>query len=1199
MLKKTTNCRSMSMAMAPPLFLFLFLFLLLSSMASASAEILGCGGFVQASSGFGFASDSKFDFSDITVELCTTEGLVKETTQCAPNGYYFLPVYDKGSFLLRVKGPAGWSWHPHQVPVLVDHTGCNQNADINFKFTGFMISGRLLGPVGGPTCQLSNHGPSGVRVDLLSPSGDLVSHVFTSHSGHYSFPNVIPGNYKLSASHADYEIETRGPTEVKLGFGNAKVDDFFFVSGYNLHGSIVSKGNPILGVNVYLYSNDVSEVHCPKGFGDGPRHGALCHAVSNADGNFVFTSLPCGTYELLPYYKGDNTVFDVSPPSLVVSIAHHHLTIRQKFEVTGFSVSGRVVDSRGAGIGNAKVILDGKFKTVTDSLGYYKLDQVTSKQYSIAAEKDHYKFSPLENFMVLPNMASVDDIKAISYDVCGVVRMISTNTKAMVALTHGPENVKPQKKLVDENGKFCFEVPPGEYRLAAVPVASSDSFASPVFAPSFLDVKVESPLLDLEFSQSQVSIHGEIICKEKCSSDVSLSLVRLTGGSVQDRKMFKLGSDSGAFVFSKVLPGKYILEVTHAENKWCWDHNSMELDVGPEDMKGIVFTQTGYWIDIVSTHNTDAFLKLPDSSKLDLSIVKGSQRICLEAPGKHELHFVNPCINFGDAALQFDTRSREPIHVRGQKYLVTGEIQLEIGLDEGEEITVDVLNGENAPIETISAKFVAKNGDEKAIYGYSTWAGLGDDLVFIARDASSAREKKILFYPTQRQFSVATSECQKHVAPIVGKPGLYLQGSVTPPLSGVKIQIISLGKSSYTQLQEGNLAAETETNSDGVFSAGPLYDDISYKVEASKSGYHILQTGDTSFECQKLGQIEVRIHGETDSETGMIPSVLLSLSGDNGYRNNTVSGTGGAFTFTNLFPGSFYLRPVLKEYSFSPRAMAIDLESGETKVIDFHATRVAFSAMGKVTLLSGQPKEGVFIEARSESEGFYEEATTDKSGNFRLRGLIPDTTYLVKVVPKETPDVVPIERSSPEFFPIHVGHGDTTGVDFVAFEMPEMPLVTGHVEGDDLETALTHLSVEVRSANEPSRVETVISLPLSGYFEIRGLSKSRHLIQLRSGLPTGSFLFDSEPFEIDLRKQPQVHVGPLNYKIQERHHKQDLTPAPVLPLVVGVSVVVLFISMPRLTDLYQVAVGMANGASSSVTSKKEAVPRKPGLRRRA
>jgi hypothetical protein len=40
-----------------------------------------------------------------------------------------------------------------------------------------------------------------------------------------------------------------------------------------------------------------------------------------------------GTYELLPYYKGENTVFDVSPSSLVVSVEHEHLTILQKFEV--------------------------------------------------------------------------------------------------------------------------------------------------------------------------------------------------------------------------------------------------------------------------------------------------------------------------------------------------------------------------------------------------------------------------------------------------------------------------------------------------------------------------------------------------------------------------------------------------------------------------------------------------------------------------------------------------------------------------------------------------------------------------------------------------------------------------------------------------------------------------------------------------
>ncbi|URD83814.1 nodal modulator, partial [Musa troglodytarum] len=91
----------------------------------------------------------------------------------------------------------------------------------------------------------------------------------------------------------------------------------------------------------------------------------------------------------------------------------------------------------------------------------------------------------------------------------------------------------------------------------------------------------------------------------------------------------------------------------------------------------------------------------------------------------------------------------------------------------------------------------------------------------------------------------------------------------------------------------------------------------------------------------QLSQIVVHIHDEKESGE-LFPSVLLSLSGEDGYRNNSISSAGGTFSFVDLFPGSFYLRPLLKEYSFSPAAVAIELESGESKVVKFLATRVAY-----------------------------------------------------------------------------------------------------------------------------------------------------------------------------------------------------------------------------------------------------------------
>lgn len=76
-------------------------------------------------------------------------------------------------------------------------------------------------------------------------------------------------------------------------------------------------------------------------------------------------------------------------------------------------------------------------------------------------------------------------------------------------------------------------------------------------------------------------------------------------------------------------------------------------------------------------------------------------------------------------------------------------------------------------------------------------------------------------------------------------------------------------------------------------------------------GYYVKPVGPHSFSCQKLGQISVRIYSKEDVKEPF-PSVLLSLSGEDGYRNNSITAAGGIFLFDNLFPGSFYLRPLLK-----------------------------------------------------------------------------------------------------------------------------------------------------------------------------------------------------------------------------------------------------------------------------------------------
>lgn len=53
--------------------------------------------------------------------------------------------------------------------------------------------------------------------------------------------------------------------------------------------------------------------------------------------SYLFITYTCvvsvGVYKLIPFYKGENTVFDVSPPFLFVSVQHEHATVPQKFQV--------------------------------------------------------------------------------------------------------------------------------------------------------------------------------------------------------------------------------------------------------------------------------------------------------------------------------------------------------------------------------------------------------------------------------------------------------------------------------------------------------------------------------------------------------------------------------------------------------------------------------------------------------------------------------------------------------------------------------------------------------------------------------------------------------------------------------------------------------------------------------------------------
>jgi hypothetical protein len=250
---------------------------------------------------------------------------------------------------------------------------------------------------------------------------------------------------------------------------------------------------------------------------------------------------------------------------------------------------------------------------------------------------------------------------------------------------------------------------------------------------------------------------------------------------------------------------------------------------------------------------------------------------------------------------------------------------------------------------------------------FEYWALPGANLKF---SPSTPHSASLLPYPPSREYVVPekSTACLSPLPAFEVRKGIFLRGQVTPGIADVRISVTD---------SSGNELAHVLTSTDGTYSVGPLYEG-EHTVSAQKEDFHFQRdaTG-LLFRAAKLGRVRVIA---VDAATGeAIPGVLLSLSGE-GYHNNTAIPAGGALMFSDLFPGDYFLRAHLKEYSFQPAHASITVKEGEEVQHKFSVTRVAFSAFGSVKGLNSFPERGVVVLAqpKNSSSGKFDKILTQE-----------------------------------------------------------------------------------------------------------------------------------------------------------------------------------------------------------------------------
>ena len=70
-------------------------------------------------------------------------------------------------------------------------------------------------------------------------------------------------------------------------------------------------------------------------------------------------------------------------------------------------------------------------------------------------------------------------------------------------------------------------------------------------------------MFGIEFIKALVDICGSVICKEGCDSLVSTSLTSLAMRGSEKLNSLSLTNESSDFIFEKILPSAWCLEVKH------------------------------------------------------------------------------------------------------------------------------------------------------------------------------------------------------------------------------------------------------------------------------------------------------------------------------------------------------------------------------------------------------------------------------------------------------------------------------------------------------------------------------------------------------------------------------------------------------------------------------------------------------------
>ena len=1054
-------------------FLFLSLITLIKCQPDNPEEsnTVICGGFLKFSEDYPELK-KQLDYSKIQVQSFTKDMILKETSTLAASGYYFLPVSEiKSSLIIKISGPYGMTFEPDQYvfdlkeeETIKDY--CNK--DIDFKFIGFEIDGQI-------STFGVNEGPKGIKLGIFNSEGKKLETTVTSEGGLFKFKPLYPDkkNYVIKPVEKEYMFDEKHK-QFSFNININEKNSFkrtLIIKGYELKGkTITNMGDPMPNILVAIYSlnknvikdykclNTISKenkIYLPQLEKLDENKKPFCIGESDKEGLFSFKNIPYGEFIVKTYKINKFTNYSLFPEEQKRFVTHSDCELEKPFKVNSFNIYGKVMNGKNKGISGVTIKLDGQIKAKTDSNGVYVLENVIENNIDLEVQADNLFFEPKTNLHISPLLPSLPDFIVGDYKLCGKIIIEAKDSftlgKRTVVLLDKSTS-EERKTITDQGGKYCFEVKEGSYKI--YPVLTDEEKKSDLhLQPEFQDIEIiDKPYLDINFYQSKVKISGKIKCIRDCKNEKNIKIKLSSTKNEQAQETF-MDPKTMEYAFENILSGQYKISII--KNEWCWKQESQIIKVQNKDIENLNFEQSGYSLFYVTHHDINALCKnVATNNTYNIVLKKDSDKLCLPNEGKHII-YPKSCYLFAQSEYTYDTNNNHeqnifelnPTELRTKGKIILDENVIK-KLKEKNIKKINVIIDINSNIENEDnnkplniKKLNIEISHKKKETEFTFYTKPNSKLKLIPSFDSNSNNKEIidtlLFTKTEKLLNIQ-SECQENSENLkfVIKSGILIEGRVYPAIKDIKI--LAYNKN------DNSLITTAMTNEEGKYKIGPLSMDDEYDLKAVKEGYKIYQKNKNEFKCEKLSYLKVKVE---DLEGNPLSGVFISLSSsERSFRANNNTNNDGYFTFIDLSSGEYYIQPFLKEYKFEQNQKSILVKEGDHIDVLLKAKRVAFSVFGKVNNLMREKLENLHVQAENVESNIIQETPIMKSGEYRLKGLVPGQKYIIKVkIPKDSN----IERALPLNVELNIEKNDTFGVDFIVFNKYKELDIRGYLNYTD------------------------------------------------------------------------------------------------------------------------------------------------------